>query len=129
MYKLFNFYNGDAHNLIPISMNLIFNNYFNFCTLTIITELFKYKNASNTLRLKNIEVSTYPYDNDIYNYDELCYGGSWCCGSGGGFMSINKDDAVNVISIFNTFIYLKKMLYYKLINNNILVKHNIKKYY
>lgn len=114
--KLFNYNN----NSIPLSMNLIFNNYFNFCTLTIIAEVFTYKNASNTLRIKNIEVSTYPYDSEIYNYDELCYGGSGImgCGSGGGLVNIDKYDKHNVIILFNMLIYLKRILYYKMVNYN-----------
>jgi hypothetical protein len=121
--KLFNYENGDIINPVPLSMNLIFNNYFNFCTLTIITEVFKYKNASNTLRIKNIEVSTYPYDSEIYNYDELCYGGGGCGGGiggiggcGGGIVNIDKYDERSVIILFNMLIYLKRILYYKMVN-------------
>jgi hypothetical protein len=115
--KLFNYENGDIINPVPLSMNLIFNNYFNFCTLTIITEVFKYKNASNTLKIKNIEVSTYPYDSEIYNYDELCYSGSGgVIGCGGGLVNIDKYDERSVIILFNILIYLKRILYYKMVN-------------
>jgi hypothetical protein len=111
--KLFNYFNGDKINPIPLSMNLIFNNYFNFCTLTIIAEMFVYSNASDTLRIKNIEVSTYPFDNDIYNYDKVCYGdGGSRNGSGGGLININKYDERSVITIFTIFIYLKRVYYY-----------------
>jgi uncharacterized membrane protein YgcG len=112
--KLFDYFNGDSDNPIPLSMNLIFNNYFNFCTLTVITEQFTYFDASNTLRIKNIEVSTYPFDSEIYNYDEVCYGGgsSSFIGSGGGLVNINKYDECSVIIIFTIFIYLKRAYYY-----------------
>jgi hypothetical protein len=94
VFKIFDYFNGEPDNLIPLSMNLIFNNYFNFCTLTVITEQFTYYGASETLRIKNIEVSTYPFDSEIYNYDKVCYGGGGggeggrggegCKGGGGG---------------------------------------------
>lgn len=114
---LFNLENGSYIHGVPWSMNLIFNNYFDICTLTIIAEVFTYKNASNTLRIQNIDVSTYPFDNEIYNYDELCYGGG-VMGCGGGLVNIQKYEERSVIIIFNVFIYLKQELYYNLINRS-----------
>ena len=112
---LLNYENGNYIRGVPLSMNLIFNNYFDICTLTIIAEVFTYNNASNTLRIQNIDVSTYPFDNEIYNYDELCYGGG-VIGCGGGLVNIQKYEERSVIIIFNVFIYLKQELYYNLIN-------------
>jgi hypothetical protein len=107
--ELFNQENGSFLRGVPLSMNLIFNNYFDICTLTIIAEVFKYNNASNTLRIQNIDVSTYPFDNEIYNYDELCYGGG-IIGCGGGLVNIQKYEERSVIIIFSVYISQARIL-------------------